>query len=186
MKTQVLSLPSLSGLRIWCGCGCGLGCRGSFDSTPSLETSIGHRGSPKKKKICIWVRINHWASYPTFPRLSSSSHDPRVLREQEGCSLKIRHEDTPMSPPPPPLPLAPALWGLLPSHHMSSGLIFTFLFFSFFFFFAISWAAPVAYGVPQARGLIEDTAASLHHSHCNAGPKPCLQPTPQLTATPDP
>ena len=27
---------------------------------------------------------------------------------------------------------------------------------------------------------------NLHHSHSNAGSQLCLQPTPQLTATPDP
>ena len=52
--------------------------------------------------------------------------------------------------------------------------------------FAISWAAPVAYGGSQARGLIGAIAAGLHHSHSNVGSYPHLQPTPQLTATPDP
>ena len=40
------------------------------------------------------------------------------------------------------------------------------------------------YGDSQGRGLIGATAASLHHS--NAESKPSLQPTPQLTAMPDP
>ena len=44
----------------------------------------------------------------------------------------------------------------------------------YLFFFAISWAAPAAYGVSQARGLIRDVAASLYHSHSNAGSKPRL------------
>ena len=59
--------------------------------------------------------------------------------------------------------------------------------YSFFFFclFAISWAAPVAYGGSQARGLIGAVAACLHQSHSNAGSKPRLRPTPQLTAMPD-
>ena len=35
--------------------------------------------------------------------------------------------------------------------------------------FAISWAAPAAYGDSQARGLIGAVAAGLHHSHSNAG-----------------
>ena len=38
----------------------------------------------------------------------------------------------------------------------------------------ISWAAPAAYGVSQARGLCQ--------SHSNVGSEPSLQPTPQLTA----
>ena len=50
---------------------------------------------------------------------------------------------------------------------------------------AISWAAPVAYGGSQARGPIEAAATGLRQSHSNAGSEPRLQPTPQLTATPD-
>uniref|UniRef100_A0A8C3YLS4 Dentin sialophosphoprotein n=1 Tax=Catagonus wagneri TaxID=51154 RepID=A0A8C3YLS4_9CETA len=37
----------------------------------------------------------------------------------------------------------------------------------------------------QARGLTGAVSASLRHSHSNAGSEPRLQPTPQLTATPD-
>ena len=60
-------------------------------------------------------------------------------------------------------------------------------FLSFFFFCLLSFmAAPAAYGGSQARGPIGAVAASLHHSHSNAGSKPRLQPTPQLTATLDP
>ena len=59
-------------------------------------------------------------------------------------------------------------------------------FFFFFDLFAISWVAPVAYGGSQARGLIGAVAASLCQSHSNAGSEPCLQPTPQLMAMPDP
>ena len=50
---------------------------------------------------------------------------------------------------------------------------------------AISWAAPAAYGGSQARGLIGAVATGLRQSHSNAGSKPRLQPTPQLTATLD-
>ena len=46
--------------------------------------------------------------------------------------------------------------------------------------------APAAYGAFQAKGLIGTVAASLHQSHTNTGSEPSLQPTPQLTATPDP
>ena len=45
-------------------------------------------------------------------------------------------------------------------------------------------ATPVAYGGSQARGRTGAAATGLHHSQ--AGPEPRLQPTPQLTATPDP
>jgi len=44
----------------------------------------------------------------------------------------------------------------------------------------------MAYGCSQARGPIGAIAAGLHHSHSNTGSKPRLQPTPPLTATPDP
>ena len=42
---------------------------------------------------------------------------------------------------------------------------FFFFFFFFFFVFCLFRAAPMAYGVSQARGLIGAAAASLHHSH---------------------
>jgi len=51
--------------------------------------------------------------------------------------------------------------------------------------FAISWAAPAAYGGSQARGRIGAVATGLHQSHSNAGSEPHLQPTPQLTAALD-
>ena len=47
-------------------------------------------------------------------------------------------------------------------------------------------ATSAAYGGSQARAQIGAGAAGLHHRHSNAGSKPCLQPTPQLTATPNP
>ena len=54
------------------------------------------------------------------------------------------------------------------------------------FFFLLFRAVPTAYGVSQARSLIGATAAGLHHSHSDAGSKPSLRPTPQLTAMLDP
>ena len=60
-----------------------------------------------------------------------------------------------------------------------------FLFFSFFFF-VFFWATSAAYGGSQARGRIGAVATGLRQSHSNSGSKPRLQPTPQLTATPDP
>ena len=56
----------------------------------------------------------------------------------------------------------------------------------FFCLFAISWAAPPAYGDSQARGLIGAVPTSLRQSHSNTRSEPRLQPTPQLTAMPDP
>ena len=60
-----------------------------------------------------------------------------------------------------------------------------FLFCFVFCLFAFSRAAPVAYGVFQARGLIGAVAAGLGQSHSNAGSELHLKPTPQLTAMPD-
>ena len=45
---------------------------------------------------------------------------------------------------------------------------------------------PPAHGSSQARGLIRAAAAGLHQSHSKARSEPRLQPTPQLTAMPDP
>ena len=52
--------------------------------------------------------------------------------------------------------------------------------------FLVLRAALAAYVRFQARGQIRATAAGLRQSHSNEGSEPCLQPTPQLTATPDP
>ena len=68
----------------------------------------------------------------------------------------------------------------------SAQMIFLSYFFFFFCLFAISWAAPAAYGGSQAWGRIGAVATGLHQSHSNAGSELRLQPTPQLTATPDP
>ena len=46
-------------------------------------------------------------------------------------------------------------------------------------------AVPAAYGGPQARSPIGAVATGLRQSHSNMGSEPHLQPTPQLTATPD-
>ena len=48
------------------------------------------------------------------------------------------------------------------------------LFFFFFCLFATSWAAPLAYGGSQARGLIGAIATDLHQNHSNARSEPCL------------
>ena len=60
------------------------------------------------------------------------------------------------------------------------------LFYFIFCLFAISWAAPLAYGGSQAMGPIGVVATSLHQSHGNLGSEPRLQPTLQLMATLDP
>ena len=55
-----------------------------------------------------------------------------------------------------------------------------------FIYFRLLRATPGAYGGSQARGPIGAVAAVLHHSHSTARYELQLQPTPQLTAIPDP
>ena len=55
-----------------------------------------------------------------------------------------------------------------------------------FFFLSFFFLRDTAYGSSQAGGQIGATAASLCHSHSNAGSELHLRPTPQLTAMPDP
>ena len=67
-------------------------------------------------------------------------------------------------------------------------LLFLKIFFMFYFYLFIYFfrAAPMACGGSQARGQIGTVAAGLHHSHSNVGSEPCLRPTLQLMAVPDP
>ena len=55
----------------------------------------------------------------------------------------------------------------------------------FIYLFCFFRATLMAYGGSQARSRIGAVAADLYHSHNNARSEPHLQPTPQLTATPD-
>ena len=71
---------------------------------------------------------------------------------------------------------SPANWPPLCDARTLEGISFIFIF----------RAAPAACGGSQARGRFRTIAASLRHSHSNAGSEPCLQPTPWLTATPVP
>ena len=64
-------------------------------------------------------------------------------------------------------------------------LLLPFGYFILFYLLLLFRAAPVAYGVSQAKGQIRATAATLRHSHSNAGSEPPLRPAPQLMATPD-
>jgi len=74
--------------------------------------------------------------------------------------------------------------GGYPFLHTLSSICYLWTCFCFVLFclFAISWAAPAAYGGSQARGPIGAIATSLCQSHSNTGSEPRLQPTPQLTA----
>jgi len=58
---------------------------------------------------------------------------------------------------------------VFPLCHVPVVYMFCSFFFFFLVFFAISWAAPAAYGGSQARGRIGAVAASLRQSHSNAG-----------------
>ena len=53
------------------------------------------------------------------------------------------------------------------------------------FFFPFT-AAPAVYGSSQARGQIGAAAVTYATAMATPDLSPCLQPTPQLTATPDP
>ena len=71
---------------------------------------------------------------------------------------------------------------------LGCNLILTYLFIYLIFFglfFAISWAAPAAYGDSQARRLTGAVATGPRQNHSNAGSELRLRPTPQLMATPD-
>ena len=56
----------------------------------------------------------------------------------------------------------------------------------FFFFWSFFTATHAAHGSSQARSQIQAMAASLRHSHRNAGSELHLWPTPQLMVMPDP
>ena len=68
----------------------------------------------------------------------------------------------------------------------SLGFSYVFIYLFIFCLFAFSRAAATDYGGSQARSPIGAAAAGLRNSHSNAGAEPRLQPTPQLTAMPDP
>ena len=70
------------------------------------------------------------------------------------------------------------------SCHIISQEVMAFTSSSFLFF--IFRATLVAYGDSQARGRIRATVAGLYYSHSHIRSELCLQPTPQLTAMPDP
>ena len=54
-----------------------------------------------------------------------------------------------------------------------------------FFFLSSFRAAPAVHRGSHARDPIGAVAAALQHSHSNATSEPSLQPTRQLTVTPD-
>ena len=69
--------------------------------------------------------------------------------------------------------------------HIKIRKLFIYLFI-YFVFLPFLGLLPVAYGGSQAGSLIGAVATGLRQSHSNVGSEPRLQPTPQLTETPDP
>ena len=65
-------------------------------------------------------------------------------------------------------------------------IYFILFYFVLFYFICPFKAIPMAYGGSQTRGPIRAVATNLCQNHSNAGSKPRLHPTPQLTAMPDP
>ena len=61
-------------------------------------------------------------------------------------------------------------------------LYYYYYYYHYYYYYFAFQGCTSAYGRSQARGRIGVAAASLHHSHSNAGSEPSLQLTPQLTA----
>ena len=74
-------------------------------------------------------------------------------------------------------------WGLVDANYY----IYLFIYLLIYLFLLLFRATSTTCGGSQAsRGRIGATAASLHHSHSHNRSELHLQPTPQLTAMPDP
>ena len=130
---------------------CGVGCRHSLD--PAF--------------LCLWCRP---AAVPLIrslawelPYAMGVALESKKKRYQNALSfakigLQLKIKTIPPSPGP-----------------------FSFSFFFFLFFFLLFRVEITAHGSLQANGQIRAAAASLHHSHSNAGSELCLQHIPQLT-----
>ena len=77
---------------------------------------------------------------------------------------------------------------MVPTGHLTYVFLLRSFIYLFFFFVFLPFLGPLpaAYAGSQVRGLIGAVASGLRHSHSNAGSKPHVRPTPQLTAMPDP
>ena len=101
------------------------------------------------------AQYKHHTECPCPPRMPQLTSCPMAHNTSlPGCSLPLSPTDTTIS--------------------MSRAV---------FLFVCLFRATSTAYGGSQARGRTRAVAAGLNHSHSNTGPKPRLQPTPQLTAT---
>ena len=160
--------------------------RGSALRQPSPECDVAEDKGGHMSPLVIWVskhtKKTSSECFEALPQVSSSvpCQWKSIIswRSLLACTIDCGGEGG--------LSLAPFLNNALVWLLMCPVKQYVFFSFFFFFFFSPFWAVPIAYGGSQARGRIRDTAASLLHSHSNAGAQPHLQPTPQLTATPDP
>ena len=120
-----------------------------------------------------------------------------MTAEGEGCSGELSQTSTPCNNFPflcfqlqEPLTWSLSFFFSLTTDYKSNQKyqhrLLKFFFVCLFFFLPFSTAAPAAYEGSQARGQIGAIAAGLLRSHSNARSELRLQPTPQLTATPDP
>ena len=124
-----------------------------------IFTELHLNSSSKSQLSCLFLQDVFTDPFPTLSRSPPFLLSRHHGSEESGCLLA----------------------SLLHWWQMCASYLFIYL-----GLFASSRATLTAYGGSQARGPIRAVAASLCHSHSNMGSEPHLQPTPQLTATPDP
>ena len=134
--------------------------------------SLTHWARPGIEPASSWTLVGfltHWAKMETHKRINfKCSYPQRIKKKKQLCKMLEMLTN--------PIIMIVSLYIRIITLHILR----------FFFFFCFFRAAPVAYGGSQDSGRIEAVAASLHHSHSNAGSELCLQPMPQLMAMPDP
>ena len=148
-------------------------------STNLWSQELGHHLGTKEvssNRLLSWCSKDIWVPGVLRPRRGSQkSQSPGLLQDTIKFACKKERLI--------PLSLQKTIYIYI--YMYIKEIIYIYIYF-FFGLFAFSRAAPGAYGGSRARGLIQAVAAGLHHSHRNARSQPCLQPTPQLTAMPDP
>ena len=111
-----------------------------------------------------------------------------VPREAKKCQDRPIEKGVKGGPPPEPTGSVDLLTPQLQTSKLQKHerINFYFFFGTFVCLFLLFKATLMTYGSSQARGWIRAVAASLRHSQSQVRSEPCLRPTPQLTATPDP
>ena len=149
--------------------------------------SLTHQARPGIEPVSSWVLVQFvfcWATTGTPTSASVAVEVSSVVKLQEGWDFKwTRHKSWVF-----------IAWNCFASPVLLGPIALDSVFWvccfccccCCFWSFCLFRAAPATYGGSQARGQIGAVAASLHHSLSNWGSEPCLQPTPQLTAMPDP